>query len=100
MADRDKFRTEAVGCLARDNGTVALMQCIQSHFPEFDVYREENDLVINDGRRFLMLRRTGPNAFRTQTYVDSPSTNEIDEGGGHARDVDGLYDELVAFSEV
>ena len=100
MADREKFRQDATQCLAKDKGVVALMTCIQDHFPEFDVFRQEDDLVINDGRRFLMLRRTGADAFRTQTYVDAPSTNEIDQGGGHVRNVDSLYDELVAFSEV
>ena len=100
MADRDKFRQEVTDCLAKDKGVVALMTCIASHFPSFEVFRENDDLVIKDGRRFLTVRRTGADSFLTQTYVDAPSTNEIDEGGGHPRDVDGLFDELVDFSEV
>ena len=100
MPERAKFHQEVTGCLASDAGTAALMTCIAAHFPDFDVYREEDDIVIRDGNRFLMIRRTGAGSFRTQTYVDSPNTNEIDEGGGHARDTESLYDELVAFSEV
>jgi hypothetical protein len=99
-ADRDRFREELTACLAKDAGVVALMTCIASHFPDFEVYREDADLVIKDGRRFLMVRRTGADSFLTETYVDAPSTNEIDEGGGHPRDVDDLFDELVDFSEV
>ena len=98
--DRDRFRKEVTACLAKDASVVALMSCIAGNFPSFDVYREEDDLVINDGRRFLMVRRTGPDSFLTETYVDAPSTNEIDEGGGHPRDIDGLFDQLVGFSEV
>ena len=100
MADRDKFRAEVTACLAKETGTAALMACIASHFPDFEVYREEDDLVIRDGYRFLMVRRVGPDSFRTQTYVDAPNTNEIDEGGGHLRDVDSMFDELVGFSQV
>lgn len=100
MADRVKFRQEVTACLTKDAGVVALMTCIASHFPSFEVFRENDDLVIKDAGRFLIVRRTGADRFRTQVAIQQPSTNEIDAGGGHPRDVDGLYDELVAFSEV
>ena len=100
MADRAQFRQEVTDCLAKEQGVVALMTCVSRHFPGFEVFRENDDLIIKDGRRFLLVRRAGADSFRTQTYVNAPSTNEIDEGGGHARDVDSFYDELVAFSEV
>ena len=100
MADRDKFRQEVTACLASDKGVVSLMTCIASHFPSFEVFRENDDLVVKEARRFLIVRRTGADHFRTQVSVQQPSTNEIDAGGGHPRDVDGLFDELVGFSEV
>jgi hypothetical protein len=100
MASREKFRDEVTACLARDKGVAALMDCIAGHFPGLDVYREGDDLVLRDASRFLIVRRTGPQSFRTQTYVEAPSTNDIDQGGGRARDLDSLFDELVAFSEV
>jgi hypothetical protein len=100
MADRDKFRQEVTACLAQEAGVVALMTCIAAHFPSFEVFRENDDLVIKEGRRFLILRRTGPDQFRTQISVQQPSTNEIDAGGGRPRDVDSLYEELAGFSEV
>jgi hypothetical protein len=100
MADRDKFRQEFTACLARDAGVVSLLACIAGHFPNFEVFRENDDLVIKDGQRFLAVRRTSADSFLTQAYVAVPSTNEIDAGGGRPRDVDSLFDELVAFSEV
>ena len=100
MTYRDKFRQEVTACLVKDTGVVSLMTCIASHFPSFEVFRENDDLVVKEGRRFLIIRRTASDRFLTQVSVQQPSTNEIDAGGGHPRDVDGLFDELVGFSEV
>jgi hypothetical protein len=100
MVDRDKFRQEVTACLTKDAGVTALLNCIAAHFPSFEVFRENDDLVIKEGRRFLIVRRTGADQFRTQISVQQPSTNEIDAGGGRPRDVDSLLNELVAFSEV
>ena len=100
MADRDKFRQEVTACLAKDTGVVALMTCIESHFPSFEVFRENDDLLVKEARRFLIVRRTGADQFRTQVSVQQPSTNDIDAGGGNARNVDSLFDELAGFSEV
>ena len=99
-ADRNAFKDEVTACLRKDKGVVALQECVAGHFPDLDVYRENNDLVIKHGGRFLVVRRAGADRFRTETYVDAPSTNDVDFGGGIERDVDGMFDEIIAFTEV
>jgi hypothetical protein len=98
--DRETFRDSVTACLRQDEGVTALQTCIAENFPDFEVFRENDDLVIKDANRFLIVRRTGADRFRTLTYVSVPSTNEVDSGGGIERDVDALFNELVAFSEV
>jgi hypothetical protein len=78
---------------------VALQTCIANHFPDLEVYRESEDLVIKHGGRFLIVRRVGVDRFRTETYIDAPSTDEVDFGGGIERDVDSMFDEIAAFAE-
>jgi hypothetical protein len=98
-ADRNGFRQEVLACLGKDKGVVALQDCIAGHFPDLKVYREEDDLVIKHGGRFLIVRRASADRFRTEVMVEAPSTNEVDSGGGVERDVDGMFDEIAAFSE-
>ena len=98
-ADRDAFKQEVLGCLGKDRGVVALQTCIANHFPDLEVYREEDDLVIKHGGRFLIVRRAGADTFRTEIMVEAPSTNEVDAGGGIERDVDGMFNEITAFAE-
>jgi hypothetical protein len=38
---------------------VALQTCFANHFPDLEVYRESEDLVIKHGGRFLIVRRVG-----------------------------------------
>jgi hypothetical protein len=99
-ADRNGFKQEVLACLGKDKGMVALQDCIANHFPDLEVYREGDDLVIKHGGRFLIVRRAGADRFRTDIFVEAPSTNEVDSGGGIERDVDGMFDEIVAFGEV
>jgi hypothetical protein len=99
-ADRNGFKQEVLACLGKDKGVVALQQCIASHFPSLEVYRENDDLVIRHGGRFLIVRRAGADKFRTEIMIDAPSTNDVDSGGGTERDVDGMFDEIAAFGEV
>ena len=97
-ADRNGFKQEVLACLGKDKGVVALQACIANHFPDLEVYREEDDLVIKHGGRFLIVRRAGADKFRTEIMVEAPSTNEVDSGGGSERNVDGMFDEIAAFS--
>jgi len=98
-ADRHRFKQDVLACLQKDQGVAALQDCIAGHFPGLEVYREESDLVIKHGGRFLIVRRVGADRFRTEVMVEAPSTNEVDSGGGTGRDVDGMFDEIVAFAE-
>ena len=99
-ADLNGFKQEVLACLGKDEGVVALETCVANHFPDLRVYRENDDLVIKHGGRFLIVRRTGADQFRTEIFVEAPSTNDVDAGGGTERDVDGMFDEIVAFGEV
>jgi hypothetical protein len=98
-AERNGFKQEILACLGKDKGVAALQTCIASHFPDLDVFREEEDLVIKHGGRFLIVRRAGADKFRTEVMVEAPSTNDVDSGGGVERDVDGMFDEIAAFAE-
>jgi hypothetical protein len=98
-SDRDAFKDEVSACLRKDKGVVALLDCIAGHFPDLEVFRENEDLVIKHGGRFLIVRRVGADRFRTSEYVEAPSTNEVDMGGGVERDVEGLFNEITALDE-
>jgi hypothetical protein len=97
-ADGKTFKAEVSACLRKDAGVVALLDCIAGHFSDLEVFRENDDLVVKHGGRFLVVRRDGPDSFRTADYVEAPTTNKIDAGGGVARDVDGLFDEITALA--
>jgi hypothetical protein len=93
--DRKKFRTEAGACLGQDQPVGALVDCVAAHFPDVEVYREQDDLVIHGGTRFLIVRRDGPDAFKVSENVAVPSTNLVDFGGGATRTLDQLVDEIA-----
>ena len=48
-ADRTAFNAEVMACLNKDVGVAALLDCIASHFPNLEVFRENDDLIIKHG---------------------------------------------------
>jgi hypothetical protein len=93
--DRAKFKAEAIACLGQDKLSGDLVDCVASHFPELEVYRENDDLILRGGGRFLLIRRAGPDRFRVSENVAVPSTTVIDSGGGAERSLDELIDEMA-----
>jgi hypothetical protein len=73
-----------------------LADCVSRHFPDVEAYREEDDLVIRGGGRFLVVRRFGPDRFRVTENVAVPSTNVVDAGGGTERTLDQLINDISA----
>lgn len=92
--DRQVFKREVAACFAKGDGVVALLDCIAGHFPDLEVFRENDDLVIKHGGRFLIVRRAGKDHFRTSDYVETPTTNKVDMGGGVECNVDELFDRI------
>jgi hypothetical protein len=80
----------AKACLAQDKPAGELVACVAKAFPDIDVYREGDDLVIKGGTRFLIVRRSGAKHFRVSENVAVPSTNLVDAGGA-----DRTLDELI-----
>ena len=97
--DGKKLRDEARACLGKDSPAGELVDCVAEHFPDVDVYRENDDLIIKGGGRFLVVRRNGANRFRVSENVAAPSTNLVDYGGGADRTLDQLIDEIHALSQ-
>jgi hypothetical protein len=97
-ADRQTFKQEVTACLAKDKGVIALLDCIAGHFPDLEVFRENDDLIVKHGGRFLIVRRAGKDRFRTSDYVEAPTTNEVDMGGGVERNVDELFDHIAGLA--
>ena len=97
--DRPKFSREAGACLAGDKPAGELVDCVAAHFPDVEVYRENDDLIIKGGGRFLIVRRSGAERFRVSENVAVPSTNLIDFGGGAVRTLDQLVDEISLLAE-
>jgi hypothetical protein len=89
------IKREASQALRADKGITALMACIAKHFLHHEVYRENDDLIVKHARRFLIVKRTGPDHFRITENIAVPSTNIVDAGGGADRDIDSLIDELA-----
>ena len=96
--DRAKFKAEAGTCLGQDKPVGQLVDCVAAHFPDAEVFREGDDLVIKGGQRFLVVRRAGPDKFRVTQNVSVPSTNTVDAGGGAERSLDQLIDEIAALA--
>jgi hypothetical protein len=95
----DAFRTAATACLAEHKPAGDLVDCIAEHFPDVDAYRENDDLIIKGGSRFLVVRRDGPDAFRVTDNVAVPSTNAVDAGGGIKRTLNELIDDIVTLDD-
>jgi len=98
MSDNTTFRSEAGSCLGQNKPAGDLVDCVARHFPDVEVFRENDDLVIKGGSRFLVVRRAGPNSFRVTENVAVPSTNTVDAGGGESRTLDQLVDEIAALA--
>jgi len=94
--DHQKLKDDVVACLGRDKAAGELVECISGHFPDVEVYRESDDLVIRGGSRFLVVKRIGPEQFRVSENVAVPSTNVMDSGGGFERNLDELIEEIAA----
>ena len=97
--DRAKFHAEAGSCLGQNRPVGELAGCVAAHFPDVDVYREQDDLVIRGGARFLIVRRAGPDSFHVAENVTVPSTNLVDFGGGATRSLAELIDEIANFAK-
>lgn len=97
-ADQQAFKNEVSACL-REAGIGALVDCVAKHFPDLEVYRQNDDLIVKRAQRFLIVRRTGAEQFLTSQHTSAPSTNTVDFGGGTKRSVDDLFNEISALSE-
>jgi hypothetical protein len=95
----DQFRSAATACLTGNTPAGDLVDCIAEHFPEVEAFRENDDLIIKGGGRFLVVRRDGPDAFRVTDNVAVPSTNTVDEGGGTKRSLNELIDDIVTLDD-
>lgn len=93
------FRSAATACLANNKPAGELADCVAEHFPDVEAYRENDDLIIKGGSRFLVVRRDGPDAFRVTDNVAVPSTNAVDGGGGAKRTLNELIDDIVTLDD-
>jgi hypothetical protein len=92
--NRQKLKAEVTDCLGKDKPVGELVECVSGHFPNVEVYRESDDLVIKGGSRFLIVRRVAPDRFRVSENASAPSTSLVDFGGGAERTLDELIDEI------
>ncbi len=97
--DRARFKREAQACLGQNMPAGELVDCVSQHFPDVQVNRENDDLIIRGGQKFLVVKRSGPDRFRTTANVAVPSTNTVDAGGGMERTLDQLIDEIASLDE-
>ena len=95
----DQFRSAAVACLGANKPAGDLVDCIVDHFPDVEAFRENDDLIVKGGSRFLVVRRDGPDAFRVTDNVAVPSTNTVDAGGGTKRTLNELIDDIVTLDD-
>ncbi len=94
----DEVRADARACLANNRAAGDLVDCVAKNFPDVEVYREMDDLIIKGGGRFLVVRRTGEDRFRVSENAWAPTTNLVDFGGGTDRSLDQLIDEISTFA--
>jgi hypothetical protein len=100
MDDRQALRAELSALLSRPIPAAELDEVVPRHWPSLSAFREEDDLILIEGVRRLLVRRVGPDRFRTfDAAAASGSTNLLDEEGTE-RDLDGLIDEITAFAAV
>jgi hypothetical protein len=102
MDDLQAFKNDLKVFLQRDVTAAELDEVVSKHFPDMNVFRENEDLVIVDGEtRRLLIRRVGPDRFATSDHAAaSGSTNLLDAGGEAECDLDGLTDRIAAFAAV
>lgn len=94
-----EFRAAVQACIGSTKPVGELADCVADHFPDVEVYRENDDLVIKGGSRFLVVRRDGPDSFRITENVAVPSTNEVDAGGGRKITMNELIDEISSLND-
>jgi hypothetical protein len=99
---RESARRAVAAVLQQDLPAAGLDEVIAQHFPHVQTFRENDDLVILRGDTHrLLVRRTGPDRFRTsENAAASGSTNLLDQGGGHERDLDGLLEEIAGLADL
>jgi hypothetical protein len=95
----DAFRSEAEACLGQNKPAGDLADCVAKYFPDVEVFRENDDLVIKGGGRFLVVRRDSADTFRVTDNVAVPSTNQVDAGGGTKRTLNELIDDIVTLDD-
>ena len=102
MDNRQAFKSDLAAALQRNVTAAELEAIVSKHFPDLNVFRENDDLIIvGVETRRLLVRRTGPDRFVTSDHAAaSGSTNLLDAGGEREQDLDGLVDEIAAFAAV
>jgi hypothetical protein len=95
----DEFRAEAAACLGQDKPAGELVDCVARYFPNAEVFRENDDLFVKGGGRFLIVRRAAPDLFRVSLSVAAPSTNLVDYGGGRETTLNELIDQIATLSD-
>jgi hypothetical protein len=95
--DGKKLREDARACLGKDRPAGELVDCLTRSFPDLEVYRETDDLIIKGGSQYLIVRRFGADRFRVAESAWAPTTNLVDFGGGTDRTLDQLIDEISVF---
>jgi hypothetical protein len=98
MADPDKLKLDAQACLGEAKSAGTLVECVSAHFPDVDVYRENEDLIVKGGGKYLIVRRAGPDRFRVSENIAVPSTNLVDQGGGMERTLDELIADIATLA--
>ena len=93
------LKEEAKACLGEARPAGELVECVSAHFPNVDVYRENEDLIIKGGGKYLIVRRAAPDRFRVSENIAVPSTNLVDGGGGTERDLDELIADIAALAK-
>jgi hypothetical protein len=101
VEDRQAIRAELSALLSRRSAAAELDEVVPRHWPSLSAFRENDDLILVEGVRRLMVRRLGTDRFRLlDAAAASGSTNLLDSGEGDERDLDGLIDEITAFAAV
>ena len=98
MDDRQAARAELSALLARPISAAELDEVVPRYWPS-SAFRENDDLILIEGVRRLLVRRVGDNTFRvSDAAAASGSTNLLDSDAAEERDLDGLIDEIAAFA--
>ncbi len=93
------LKSEAAACLGANRPAGELVDCVTRHFPDVEAFRENDDLIVKGGSRFLIVRRLAADRFRVSENVAVPSTNTVDLGGGAERSLNELIDEISALAD-